>query len=263
MNSASPVESPARVSVAGIEIERCDLLTAVDLIATAAQRGIKGLVVTPNVDHFVQLDGNSEFRNIYAKALFVFADGMPIVWLSRLLHKAPLPARVTGADLLPAVCQESAKRGLSVYFLGGNPGVAASAAQKLQAEFPSLRISGAYCPPFGFEMDDVETAQIIDDINARGTDILFVGVGAPKQEKWAHANLARLNVGPVLCIGAAFDFVAGTAIRAPRFMRQIGMEWLWRLCSEPRRLWKRYLIRDCRFIVIALREIASKLVRKQ
>lgn len=230
---------------------------AVSKIIEAAINNQHGLVVTPNVDHIVMMERDYEMREIFQKALFRFADGMPLVWLSRLMFKSPLPERVTGSDLFPAVCKAAAQEKLSVFFLGGNPGVAEAAATKLNIKYPDLVVSGVYCPPYGFERDQEETKRIISKINDSETRLLFIGVGTPKQEKWAYANLSSLNTGPILCIGASFDFIAGTVKRAPRFIQKSGFEWLWRLIKEPRRLWRRYILRDSRFIVLAIRELIN------
>ncbi|NTW83585.1 MAG: WecB/TagA/CpsF family glycosyltransferase [Chlorobiaceae bacterium] len=243
-----------RTLLCGVSFEQVTFSVAVSQILEAARQGRKGLVVTPNVDHLVMLQDDDEMRRIYQQALFSYADGMPIVWLSRI-KKNPLPERVCGSDLLIALCEKSAGTGLNSYFLGGNPGIADQAAGKLRARFPGLNIVGTWCPPFGFEKDKEQTEQIIDDINSKNVDLLFIGVGAPKQEKWADANLDRLKTGPILCVGASFDFAAGSVKRAPLWVQKSGFEWLWRLLSEPRRLWKRYLVRDSRFIPLALREI--------
>jgi N-acetylglucosaminyldiphosphoundecaprenol N-acetyl-beta-D-mannosaminyltransferase len=226
-------------------------------IIVAAKAKVKGLVVTPNVDHIVMMQNDKEMKKIYQHSLYVFADGMPLVWMSRLIsgRSKGLPERVTGADLLPQVCAMASQSELGIYFLGGNPGVADEAAQNLSKVYPGLKIVGVYSPPFGFEMDSTETRNIVDDINRQGTDILFVGVGAPKQEKWAWQHLDSLKVGPIICIGAAFDFAAGKVKRAPSFVQAIGCEWLWRLLKEPRRMWKRYIIRDSQFIPMAVREV--------
>lgn len=247
----------------GLKFESVMLKEAVDIIADASLNKRKGLVVTPNVDHVVMMESDSDMRLIFQEALFSFADGMPIVWLSRLLLDSPLPERVTGADLFPALCETAAAKGLNVFFLGGNPGVADTAARKLKSKNPDLNICGTYCPPYGFESDEQETRRIIDLINTCKPDILFVGVGTPKQEKWAYKNCESLNTGPILCIGASFDFIAGTLKRAPVIIQKSGFEWLWRLIKEPRRLWRRYLLRDSRFIFLALREIYISKKKRQ
>ena len=236
---------------------------AVQQIISAAQKNQRGLVVTPNVDHIVLLQNDHAMREIFQTALLVYPDGMPLVWLSKLMAgNTPFPERITGADLLPAVCSKAAEQALRVYFLGGNPGIAAKAAENLVRLFPALIVAGTYCPPFGFEYDELETSRIKTDINSKNVDILFLGVGTPKQEKWAYANLPELQVGPVLCIGAAFDFAAGSSKRAPLQIQNAGLEWFWRLAHDPSRLWKRYLLRDSRFIPIAWHELRKKKYEK-
>jgi N-acetylglucosaminyldiphosphoundecaprenol N-acetyl-beta-D-mannosaminyltransferase len=244
----------------GISFETASLSSAVTQILNAGMQRKKGIIVTPNVDHIVMLQDDAEMRHIYKNALFRYADGMPIVWLSKLLKGKHLPERVTGADLLIAICEKAANTRLNIYFLGGNPGVAEQAATKLKSRFHNLNISGIYCPPFGFENNRIETDLIINDINSRNVDILFIGVGAPKQEKWTAKHIDRLNVGPILCVGAAFDFAAGIIKRAPVWIQKSGLEWFWRLASEPGRMWKRYLVRDSRFIPLAIKELSKSIV---
>ncbi|MBA2350251.1 MAG: WecB/TagA/CpsF family glycosyltransferase [Burkholderiales bacterium] len=256
MNPSDGTPAVARQLVLlGLKFNALTLEEAADAIVTAAKKRQKGLVVTPNVDHLVMLQTDADMRSIYQKAAFVFADGMPVIWLSRLTSRSGLPMRVTGADLLPAVCAVAAKAGVSLFFMGGQPGVADRAAQNLRAEFPGLRITGTYCPPMGFEKDPAETLRMVALVNRLQPGILCFGVGAPKQEKWAAAQLDQLAVGPILCIGAAFDFAAGTIKRAPKLVQRFGLEWLWRLSNEPGRLWRRYLLRDSKFLLLAGREI--------
>lgn len=230
------------------------LTGATQKVVDYAKKRKKALVVTPNVDHIVQMEDDTDMRSIYEKAALLFADGMPLVWLSKILPGKSFPERVTGADLLPSLCEQGAKEGLRIYFMGGQEGVAEQAAQKARERFKGIQIVGTYCPPFGFESDPKECTRIVDDINAKKPDLLFLGVGAPKQEKWANAHFDRLDTGPILCVGASFDFLAGNIKRAPSWIQRSGMEWLWRLLSEPTRLWRRYLLRDSRFLLLALRE---------
>lgn len=253
------VDGPrANESLFGISFTVMNLKHAAEAIVLAAENGTKGLVVTPNVDHVVRYSRSKRFRSVVDGALMRFADGMPIVWVSRLL-KVPLPERVTGADLLPATVSLVATRGVRTFFLGGLPGVAEKAKGVLCGRFKGAQVVGVYSPPFRFEQDKEETRKIIEMINALNVDILFVGVGSPKQEYWAHEHLSELDVGPVVCVGAAFDFAAGALRRAPLWVQNMGGEWLWRLGQEPRRLWRRYLLVDTRFAILALREIIDRL----
>lgn len=249
--------APATLDMFGLRFERVNLPAAVEQVMAAASTHRKGLVVTPNVDQVVKFEADPSMHDVYRNAMRVYADGMPLVWLSRLLDAKGLPGRVTGADLVPAVCREAAKEHLSVFFCGGEPSVAQAAADRMRECFEGLIVAGVSCPANGFERDEEASARLVDEINRSGADILFLGVGAPKQEKWGSNHLARLQVGPVLCVGAAFSFAAGLVQRAPAFVGAAGMEWAWRLGLEPRRLWRRYLVDDTRIFALAWREFRN------
>ena len=210
-------------------------------------------VVTLNVDHVVRLQKDAEFRQAYRNASLVVPDGMPILWASRLLG-TPLRERITGSDLVPKVCQLAAELGHAVYFLGGSEGVAERAAENLKAAWPALRVAGTYAPPFGFESDLLENQRIADQINQAKPSILFLALGAPKQEKWIARHIHELEIRIAFCIGSALDYPAGVAKRAPLWMQKGGLEWFWRLLREPKRLARRYLVDDLVFLTILLRE---------
>lgn len=254
---------PDTVDMFGLRFDRVTLAGAVGQVMAAARSHNTSLVVTPNVDQIVRFDHDPLMHEVYRGALHVYADGMPLVWLSRLIGPVGLSARVTGADLLPAVCAAAAAEGAAVYFFGGDPGVAQLAADCLSKKFCGLKVAGVSCPPYGFERDEEQSSRLVDDINRSGADILFLGVGAPKQEKWGHRHLAKLRVGPVLCVGAAFSFAAGLAQRAPRMIQNSGFEWAWRLGREPRRLWRRYLVDDVRFFILAVSELQKARLRRR
>jgi N-acetylglucosaminyldiphosphoundecaprenol N-acetyl-beta-D-mannosaminyltransferase len=251
-----------KIELFGLSFTAVTLARAVELLILDAASRARGLVITPNVDHIVLISESDRLKRIYQGARWLFADGMPIVWLSRVCHRSGLPERVTGSDLFVRLCARAADSGLRVFLLGGAPGVAQTAASRLMAAHPGLMVAGAYSPPIGFDEDAAETRRIIEICNAAHPDILFLGLGTPKQERWAAANLEALDAGPVLCVGGSFDFVAGTTIRAPRMLQSVGLEWFWRLAHEPRRLWKRYLVRDSRFVGLALREAIATWQRR-
>ncbi|MFW7378817.1 MAG: WecB/TagA/CpsF family glycosyltransferase [Oligoflexus sp.] len=209
-------------------------------------------VVTPNSDHIIQLEEDRLLQAVYRDADLVVADGMPIVWASRLLGQ-PLPERVTGADLLPQICAVAASRGLSIFLLGAPAGVSAQAANILMKRYPGLVITGTYSPPMGFENDQEECRQIVKMINESHAHIVFVGLGAPKQEYWMHRYRGELEIGVLLGVGAAIEFVAGVIPRAPVWMQKTGLEWLFRLLQEPKRLARRYL-RDFKIFSIVWRQ---------
>ena len=197
-------------------------------------------VVTPNVDHTLLLRESGSLRKSYADADLVLADGFPLVLASRLLGK-PLPERVTGSDLVPAVFDRAERCApLRVFLLGAAPGVADQAATHIENRWSAVRVVGCYSPPLGFEKDPLENREIVERINAVRPEILILGLGAPKQEIWIHQFRDRLQAKVALCVGATIDFLAGHRRRAPRWMQRCGLEWFYRMCSEPKRLVKRY-----------------------
>lgn len=242
-----------KVEILGIQIDSVTFDQALTKITRMIDNDEKGYVVTPTVDHMVKLQTDAEFREVYSNASLVVADGMPLLWASRFL-KRPLPARVCGSDLLPALCKRAAERGWRLFFLGGMPGVAEKAAGILRHTYPQIKISGVFSPPFGFEKDEVEIKKIINLIRSAQPHILFVGLGAPKQEKWIYRNRNELGANISLGIGISFDYVAGTRTRAPFWVQRVGFEWLWRMLGEPTRLWKRYGIDDPIFFWWIIRE---------
>lgn len=234
-----------KVTLFGAEIDAIDMNAAVDAVLAwrQAPRGAAcRYVVTPNVDHAVMFQTNEPLRQAYAEASLVLADGAPIVLASRLLGR-PLPERVAGSDLAPALFKRAAAEGepLTVFLLGAGPGVAERAAANIESRWANVKVVGTLSPPLGFERDAAECERILAAIAAVKPDVLLVGFGAPKQELWVHAHANRIEAKAALCIGATIDFLAGEKQRAPRWMRCVGLEWLHRLSSEPKRLAKRYL----------------------
>ncbi len=237
----------------GLTFDRAGLPEAIAAISGAVKDHRRGYVVTPNVDHVVRYHRDQAFAAAYAGATWCLPDGMPLVWASRLLGE-PLPERVPGADLLPALCDAAARQGFTIFVLGGREGVAQRAAVNLGARFPGLRMAGAYTPPDRFDVDGPAAEDAVAAVNRAGPDILFVGLGAPTQELWVHRHWDRLAATVAVCCGAAIDFAAGAQPRAPAWMQRAGVEWLWRLAREPRRLWRRYLVEDAAFVGIVLKE---------
>ncbi|MFQ5590090.1 MAG: WecB/TagA/CpsF family glycosyltransferase [Phycisphaerae bacterium] len=248
---------PEPVDLLGMPVHPVGFEQAVRLLLDLARGDRPAYVVTANVDHLVRFSRCAQVRDLYTQADLVLADGMPLVWASRLLN-VPLPERVSGSDLFPRLCAEAAEHCLSVFLLGGAPGTAKQAVNAMTRRHPKLRVVGTYCPDYGFEHDAVESARVIDVIREAEPDILFVGLGSPKQERWILANRdacgARLNIG----VGISFSFVCGAVTRAPRWMRSSGLEWLHRLVQEPGRLWKRYLVQDLSFFPLVARELLRK-----
>jgi N-acetylglucosaminyldiphosphoundecaprenol N-acetyl-beta-D-mannosaminyltransferase len=227
--------------VLGIDIDVVNMQVAVERILTWVREAAPcRYVVTPNLDHAVLYRSSAALRSAYSGAALVVADGAPLVWASRLSVK-PLPERVTGSDLTPALFAAAQRTdGLRVFLLGAGPGIAERAASRIEADYPSVRVVGTYSPPPGFEHDTEECGRILERIDAAKAQVLVVGLGAPKQELWVHAHADRLPVSVALCAGATIDFLAGERSRAPRWMQRMGLEWVYRAASDPRRLIPRY-----------------------
>lgn len=247
-------EATKQIQLFGLQFESTTLEGAARQVVELAKSRYKCLIVTPNVDHIVTMDIDKDMLDIFQSAKYRYADGMPLVWLSQLMLAKGLPERVTGADLLPEIAHLASLSGLKIFLMGGQPGEAEAASSQLKLQYQDLLICGINCPPFGFEKDAAASESIIREINSAQADILFIGVGTPKQEKWASQYLHKLNVGPVLGVGAAFAFTAGTIRRAPKWMQSFGLEWAWRIALEPIRMSRRYLIKDVKFFHLAFRE---------
>lgn len=209
-------------------------------------------VVTPNVDHIVKLDSDKKFREVYEDADLILTDGMPLIWISKL-KGTPIKEKVSGSDLFPKICELSAQKGYSIFLLGAAEGIAEKAAERLGNKYKNLRIVGTYSPKYGFEKDEKEIDKISSIIKLAKPDILAVGLGAPKQEKFIHEFKDKLEVPVSLAIGASIDFEAGNVERAPKWMQKYGLEWFYRLCREPKRMFRRYLVDDLRIFRIAIK----------
>lgn len=230
-----------RVWMRGFDFHAISERRCANLIARESMHGRGGRVVTPNL-HILRLCcRDHEVADLVKCADLRAADGMPLVWAS-WLQRTPLPERVAGSSLIWSLSEKAAKRGLSVYFLGGNEGTAERAAKRLQDAYPDLQVAGHYCPPFGFDRDPEERMRMYQAVIDAEPDIVYVGLGCPKQERVMESLFRRMPEAWYLGVGYSFSFVAGESARAPRWMQRAGLEWLHRLSSEPRRLFKRYLI---------------------
>ena len=210
-------------------------------------------VLTPNVDHFMLARRDERFREIYEDAHLCLADGMPVVWGARALG-TPLKAKVSGSDLIGELCRQAALEQLRVFFLGTTPQVIETASQALMERYPGLQIVGACSPHVSGSGDCAEDAEVLQIVQSARPHLLFVALGSPKQELWIASHYQALGVPVSIGIGASLDFIAGVQVRAPVWMQRTGLEWLWRLAHEPRRLWKRYLVQDPPFFWHVLRE---------
>lgn len=243
-----------RVNIGGIEIDKYSFDEVTERIVDhALTSGAPEYVVTPNAQHILTLQKDAHFREIYRKAFLVVPDGVSLLWSAKFL-RTPLNGRVNGTDLFERVCAVAQEKGLKLFFLGGRPGAAELAKETLQARHPGLKIVGTHCPPYGFESQPAELALINAKIKAAAPDILFVGLGAPKQESWIYDNYQNLNVPISVGIGVSFELVANMVQRAPVWMQKWGLEWLFRLIVEPQRLWKRYIMGNPQFIWLVLKQ---------
>jgi N-acetylglucosaminyldiphosphoundecaprenol N-acetyl-beta-D-mannosaminyltransferase len=242
------------VPIAGVAIDALDFDDVVEAIAAhAIAHGAPAFVVTPNAHHVVLLQRDALLREIYENAFLVVPDGVPLLWAAALLG-TPLPGRVNGTDLFEKLCARAAQEGLRVFLLGGREGAAAAAADRLTARHPALHICGMHAPPMNFENNPVDSERVLKEIADAKPDLLFVGLGAPKQEYWMHRNCEQLGVPVSLGIGVSFELVGGIVPRAPRWMQRAGLEWFYRLCAEPGRLWKRYLVTNAIFCALVARQ---------
>jgi N-acetylglucosaminyldiphosphoundecaprenol N-acetyl-beta-D-mannosaminyltransferase len=215
-----------------------------------------GFVVTPNVDHVCLAHGDARLREVYAQAALSLVDGMPLLWLAKALGH-PLPQKISGSDLIRPLSALAAKKGWRVYFLGGMPGVAQKAADILQKEYPGLQVAGCDAPPLGFEKDKKQTQELLNRIRIAEPHLILVALGCPKQEYWMADHVRSYNPALAVGIGASLDFVAGIVKRSPAWVSSMGLEWVYRLAQEPRRMASRYLVRDRAIIGIAIKSLFS------
>jgi N-acetylglucosaminyldiphosphoundecaprenol N-acetyl-beta-D-mannosaminyltransferase len=265
MAAASPVHSSARVHSTlrrpGIDrigighalVDNCSSEQACEAIVTHARNsGQPAYVITPNAQHIVLLDQDKRLRKIYQQADLIVPDGISLVLAARL-YGYSLKERVAGVDLFQTLCGLAAANNLRVFLLGGRTGSADLAGAKLQERFPGLEVS-TYCPPVGFERTAAGLEQTAAAIRAANPHLVFVAFGAPKQEYWIHEHGLQLPVPVYIGVGGSFEMVAGVLRRAPQWIQQAGCEWLYRLCLEPRRMWRRYLIGNLQFGGIIVRQ---------
>ncbi len=232
--------------ILGMRVDATSYAEATEAIVDMAESGRGGMTCIATVHMVMEGRDDPAFQRLVNSAELVTPDGMPLVWALRWLG-VPAAERVYGPDLTPHVCAWAAAEGLQVGFYGGHPDVLDSLVHNLVARYPGLRVGFAHSPSFAASTPE-EDAWVVEAIRDSGVQILFVGLGCPKQERWMAEHRESLPCAMV-GIGAAFDFLAGCKPQAPRWMRDAGLEWLFRLAAEPRRLWRRYLIHNPRFAV--------------
>lgn len=241
---------PSRL-VLGMRVDATSYAETAHAIADLAVAGSGGMVCAASVHMVMEAFDDPEFRRIVNSADRVTPDGVPLVWALRLLGLKRVQ-RVYGPSLLPAVCEVARERQIPVGFYGGRPEVLGELVRRIRQRCPGLRVAFAFSPPFR-ALSAEEEERVRSGIAAAGTRILFVGLGCPKQERWIATNRDALSC-VMVAVGAAFDFQAGSKRQAPGWMQNAGLEWAFRLCSEPRRLWRRYLHHNPRFLYYFARQ---------
>lgn len=231
--------SPPRDRILNVPISLVTMADAIDTIRQWIEQGVSRFVCLRDVHGVMLSHANEELLRIHEDAGMVTPDGMPLVWILR--KRGHAVSRVCGADLVLNVCELSLKIGASHFFYGGKPGVAERMSRELTARFPGLKVAGHATPPFR-PLTDEEDRAFVEMIRESGAKIVWVGLSTPKQEYWMKKHVRELDGAVLFGVGAAFDFFSGDVRRAPMWMQDFGLEWLHRLCSEPKRLWRRYLI---------------------
>ena len=242
----------SRIPFMNIEIDNLTMQEVLQTIEELIQKNQSAYVVTPNVDHIVQLETNQELQDVYSNASLVLTDGKPLLWIAKW-YGTPIKEKISGSDLFPLLCEMAAKKGYTMFFLGAGEGIAAKAAENLKNRYEGLQVVGTYSPPFGFENNLQEIEKVKSLIVEAQPDILIVGLGCPKQEKFMYYHCKELGVPISLGLGASFDFEAGNIKRAPPWMANHGLEWLFRITQDPKRMAKRYLIDDRKIFGLAVK----------
>lgn len=239
------------VDVLGVPVTALPLHEQARVAAEWAERRASKVVCVANV-HMTMEAQHQDFGRVLKESDLVMPDGMPLVWMMRRLG-SPNQERLAGLDVLMALCEEAQARSIGVYLMGSTPEVLAAVSNKLQSEYPALMVKGAMSPPFR-PMTDDEDAEMVDAINASGAGLVLVALGCPKQERWMHAHKGRVQA-VMVGLGGAFPVYAGLHKRAPKWVRDAGWEWAYRLAQEPRRLWRRYWDTNLPFIAKALLQL--------
>ena len=242
----------SRMKFMNTEIDNLTMEETLQAVAQLIQENRSAYVVTPNVDHIVQLETSKELQDVYDNASLILTDGKPLLWIAKW-YGTPIKEKISGSDLFPLLCNMAAKKGYKMFFLGAAEGVAAKAAKNLEKRYKGLQVVGTYSPPFGFENNKDEMNKITEMIKKAEPHILVVGLGCPKQEKFMYHHCKELGVPISFGLGASLDFEAGKVRRAPKWMANHGLEWLFRITQDPKRMAKRYLIDDTKILGLALK----------
>ena len=261
-NRSALPETGDTVELFGIKMNNMYLSEFLNLVDHLIEKKLPSYVVTPNVDHICQLQKDVKLQTVYKEARVVLPDGMPLLWAGKLCGK-PIKQKLSGSDLIYWLTEHASIKGYSIYFLGAEEGIAEKASQELKKKYPGFEVAGFYSPPLGFEENPVEIKKVYELLQEAKPDICYVAFGTPKQDYFNFDHYTQLGIPCLLGIGASFDFVAGKTKRAPTWMQRWGLEWLWRLSQEPRRLWYRYLIQDSIFVPLLCKEVFRNRILKK
>ncbi|MEX0788803.1 MAG: WecB/TagA/CpsF family glycosyltransferase [Anaerolineales bacterium] len=243
----------SRVEVLGVGISPVNLDQAVAHLETWIREGERTYVCVTPVAGIMECQRDEALQSIFNASGMTTPDGMPIVWLLRWLGHRSV-GRVYGPDLMRAACRRSEMAGWRHYFYGGLPGVAARLAALLSVEHPGLVVAGSGTPPLNWQADEEDKAGV-QAINSARPDIVWLGLSTPKQERWMAAHRKHLDASVLVGVGAAFDFLSGAKPQAPVWMQRAGLEWIFRLATEPRRLWRRYLVDNPLFVILVTMQL--------
>lgn len=241
-----------RTDILGVRVSVTNLALACETIGRWILAGTRTYVCVAPVSTVMECQDDPEYRRIVNNAGMVTPDGMPLVWLGRW-HGHKTMARTYGPDLMLALCDASQAKGYTHYFYGGAEATIQKLIGNLQGRFPALTVAGYYSPP-ALKVNEPERAEVIARINAANPDVLWIGLGSPKQDYWMVRHRDQVKAPVMIGAGAAFDFHSGAKPQAPVWMQRSGLEWLFRLCCEPRRLWRRYLIGNTRFVFLLFQQ---------
>jgi exopolysaccharide biosynthesis WecB/TagA/CpsF family protein len=248
MMTTSASTSTRRVRLFDVDVDALTMAETVELLMASLDEGSPIQHVVLNAAKVVAMAGDDRLRDVIAACPIVNADGSSVVWASRLLRR-PLPERVAGIDLFQQLVARAARDGRSVYFLGAKQDVLAAMLARFRKTFPTLRVAGAHD---GYWHDD---AEVIAKVRAAAPDLLFLAIPSPRKEFWLAEHLPALAVPFAMGVGGSFDVVAGKIARAPKWIQRIGCEWVFRLAQEPRRMWKRYLVGNSKFLWLTAKEL--------
>lgn len=230
----------SKIDLLNIKVDNLTMNQAIERIDELILEKKNSYIVTPNIDCIIKVENDAMFKEIYEHADLVLTDGKPLIWISKI-KRNPIVEKVSGSDLFPKVCELAAKKQYKIFILGAKEGVAEEAAIRLRRQYSKIQVVDTLSPSFGFEKNIDEIQDIISRVKKANPDILVISLGSPKGEKFLYKYKEQLGVPISMQVGAAVDFIAGNVKRAPKWMSDCGLEWLYRTVQEPRRLAKRYI----------------------